>query len=58
MQISDGKKATELEIVQAKALCTISFKVTKTMSVIDAAKAKADNTRNLLVRSVAYNIIQ
>ena len=57
MQCAAGKKATELCIIQTKALAPLPFSVNLTSNVRSINKAINDNTRNLLIRSVCINIL-
>ena len=58
MHCEDGGKALELSIIQAKSLNIIPFKVSNSASEKYIEKAKADNSRNLLICSVAYELLQ
>jgi hypothetical protein len=57
MQCSDGKKATELELMSRKALGGIDVNQTVTSEPTLIFRAKKNPNRNLLIRQVAYDIV-
>ena len=56
--VQKEKKAAELGMVQDEAMNLIPFVENETNEVMTIVKAKQDTSRNLLVRSVAYNIMK
>ena len=55
MHCAEGKKATELAIISMQNLGVLPITVTKTSDPLEIKRAKEDATRNLLIRSAAYD---
>ena len=57
MQCGEGKKAVELESVTRRVLKPVAFSSSDTQEKITILKPKEDISRNLLIRSLAYEIL-
>jgi hypothetical protein len=57
LQCSEGKKSVEIDIMTRQALCNVELNVQTTVDPLVIIKAKGACDRNLLIRSVAYEVV-
>ena len=58
MQCGEGKKAIELDVIAHNAAKPVKFATEQTTNHMTILKASADTSRNVLIRSVAYDFMQ
>ena len=57
LQCSEGKKSVEIDIMTRQALGNVDFNVRTSVDPVVIMKAQGKSDRNLLIRSVAYDVV-
>jgi hypothetical protein len=57
LQCAEGKKSVEIDIITRQALRNVDFNVRTSVDPVVIIKAQGKSDRNLLIRSVAYDVV-